>query len=65
MASLILMITTYREPVSLFWISNVSIKRKSRPFFAHELHDLVPNSNDADIKIYPIQKSSRSLVNDE
>ena len=53
----------------MFRVSNVSIKEKVNPeeeeFFAHELHDLVPDSNNADIEIYPIQKSSRSLVKDK
>ena len=53
----------------MFQVSNVSIKEKVNPeeeeFFAHELHDLVPDSNNADIEIYPIQKSSRSLVKDK
>ena len=34
-------------------------------FFSHELHDLVPDSNNADIEIYPVQKFSRSLVKDK
>ena len=46
-------------------VSKEKVDSEQEEFFAHELHDLVPDSNNADIEIYPIQKSSRFLVKEK
>ena len=46
-------------------VSKEKVEPEQEEFFANELHDLVPDSNNADIEIYPIQKSSRSLVKEK